>query len=151
MAQTLKPLTWSEWVPNPFAAIAEVATPADRIVAMDILFMTKGWSEVEPESFLDDLLQEIGGKTNIVVQYRREGILPALFRAAYDEGGPRKPDLEDHEKKWTSLVNAQGWSEESQIIHLEGFIRQRGLFGQLVEYAQAAAEEENANTVDTGD
>lgn len=48
-------------------------------------------------------------------------------------------------------MNAQGWSEDSQIIHLEGFIRQRGLFGHLVEYAQAAAEEENANTVDTGD
>lgn len=47
------------------------------------------------------------------------------------------------EEKWEMLCNQQGWNEESQIIHLEGFIRDKGLFEEFANYAEKVAEEEN--------
>ena len=49
------------------------------------------------------------------------------------------------EQRWQALCNAQGWNEASQIIHLEGFLRQSALFAQFSEYAEAAAMQENAD------
>lgn len=62
-------------------------------------------------------------------------------------------DVKDHnavledlrgEQAWEAQCNEQGWNEASQVIHLEGFLRDRGLFGAFAAYAQQAAEEENA-------
>lgn len=47
------------------------------------------------------------------------------------------------ETEWTNLCNAQGWSDASQVIHLEGFLRQEGLFERFAAYAAIAAAEEN--------
>lgn len=47
------------------------------------------------------------------------------------------------EQRWTRACNQQGWNEASQIIHLEGFIREKGLFDELAAYAEMAAAEEN--------
>jgi hypothetical protein len=46
--------------------------------------------------------------------------------------------------QWVELVNRQGWNEASQIIHLEGFIRAKGLMDEFVTYADECACEENA-------
>ncbi len=50
--------------------------------------------------------------------------------------------------RWEEICNEQGWNENSQIIHLEGFLREKGLFGEFVQYAQVAADEENAFSMD---
>ncbi len=50
------------------------------------------------------------------------------------------------ERNWTTICNQQNWNPDSQITHLEGFLRDRGLFEQFVAYAQEAANEENGNT-----
>ena len=47
------------------------------------------------------------------------------------------------EKRWVEVCNAQRWNEESQIIHLEGFIRAKGLMAELADYAEEMAAEEN--------
>ena len=49
----------------------------------------------------------------------------------------------DGESLWNELCGKQNWDENSQIIHLEGFLRDKGLFAEFAEYADAAAEEEN--------
>ena len=48
------------------------------------------------------------------------------------------------ESQWANLCNEQGWNEASQIIHLEGFLRDQGLFPKFVAYAEAVAAEENS-------
>lgn len=52
------------------------------------------------------------------------------------------------ESQWAALCNEQGWNEASQIIHLEGFLRDQGLFPKFVAYAEAAAAEENSGSDD---
>lgn len=57
-----------------------------------------------------------------------------------------KPGLDlaaDAEARWIAVCSGQGWNENSKVIHLEGFIRDKGLFVELAEYAEAAADEEN--------
>lgn len=41
----------------------------------------------------------------------------------------------DPEQMWIALCNAQGWNADSQIVHLEGFLADRGLMGEFVAYA----------------
>lgn len=48
------------------------------------------------------------------------------------------------EGKWNALCNEHGWNEQSQILHLEGFLRDRNLFSAFVEYAKRAAEDETS-------
>lgn len=50
------------------------------------------------------------------------------------------------ESQWAALCNEQGWNESSQIIHLEGFLRDNGLFPRFVAFAEAAAAEENSDS-----
>jgi hypothetical protein len=81
---------WSDWVENPFKAIKAAAeargTPADYDRALDVLRASAEWADFSSDHFLDDLLQEIAGETNIVCQYGDRGIHSArVFRAAYDE------------------------------------------------------------------
>ena len=47
---------------------------------------------------------------------------------------------------WEDTCNAQGWDEETQIIHLEGFIAQKKLTEKLAAYAVLVAQEENEDT-----
>lgn len=51
------------------------------------------------------------------------------------------------ESRWMDLCNEQGWNEASQILHLEGFLRDNGLLQRFVSYAESAAAEENADCV----
>lgn len=48
------------------------------------------------------------------------------------------------EQDWERICNERGWNEASQITHLEGFIRENGLFTHLAAYAAEAQREENA-------
>ena len=54
------------------------------------------------------------------------------------------------ENDWHAAANAQGWDRDSQIIHLEGFIRGLGLMPAFAAYAAIAAAEESAHSVDLG-
>ena len=51
------------------------------------------------------------------------------------------------ESRWMELCNEQGWNEASQVVHLEGFLRDNGLLQRFVSYAESAAAEENADCV----
>ena len=52
------------------------------------------------------------------------------------------------EADWVATVNAQGWDDQSEIVHLEGFIRDMGLMPALAAYAATVAKEENRDDVD---
>lgn len=77
---------WTKWHKNPFAAVAEAAnsngTPEDIEKTKISLAEVIGWTEVSPHNLMDELLQEIAGETNIVVQYGNSG---EGYRAAYDD------------------------------------------------------------------
>lgn len=47
-------------------------------------------------------------------------------------------------RQWVQTCNEQGWNSDSQLIHLEGFLAQKGLFAEFAEYARQCALEENA-------
>ncbi|MCZ8254549.1 MAG: hypothetical protein O9327_02555 [Polaromonas sp.] len=47
--------------------------------------------------------------------------------------------------QWRELVGEQGWNDESQRIHLEGFLEQSGLMPLFLAYAKKAAAEEVAS------
>jgi hypothetical protein len=51
------------------------------------------------------------------------------------------------ESRWADACNRQGWDDASQMIHLEGFIRDAGLMGAFADYAEAAVDEEIADTL----
>lgn len=86
-----------------------------------------------------------GGKENDTykVWFERRVALQQAHLADPELATPSEPPIND-EALWDLTCNAQGWNKESQIIHLEGFIRERGLMGELGAYAAAAAEEENS-------
>lgn len=76
---------WSPGFSNPFAAIEFVTkardTPGDFQRALGVMRESAGWDTIDPKEFVDDLLQEIAGVTNIVVQFDTDG----TWRAAYDD------------------------------------------------------------------
>lgn len=53
-----------------------------------------------------------------------------------------KMSEQDAEGRWNEICRQQGWNEESQITHLEQFIRTKGLLSELVAYASEVAAEE---------
>jgi len=46
------------------------------------------------------------------------------------------------ENQWHDACNRMGWDEDSQIVHLEGFLTSKGLMAEFGAYAQEAAAEE---------
>ncbi|WP_176331408.1 hypothetical protein [Burkholderia vietnamiensis] len=81
---------WSDWFDNPFKAIKAASeargTPNDYDRALDVLRRSAEWENFDFDHYLDDVLQEIGGETNIVCQYDGDKASGRRFRAAYDEG-----------------------------------------------------------------
>ncbi len=57
----------------------EIGLPDDIEHARQLLNDSMSWQNFDHQNFVDDLLQEIAGKTNIVVQYLPEG-----YRATYN-------------------------------------------------------------------
>lgn len=77
--------------------------------------------------------------TNNWDEYIESGDLPAEL--------PIQPPHETSaaaESRWMELCNEQGWNEASQVVHLEGFLRDNNLLQRFVSYAESAAAEENA-------
>lgn len=79
-----KEAKWTPWMENPIAAAYAVAREhgIDRSAIDAVLLQVEKWQSFCPQDFLDDLLQEIAGKTNIVVQY--DNSRNQMFRAALD-------------------------------------------------------------------
>ncbi len=50
--------------------------------------------------------------------------------------------------QWHQACNQAGWNRESEIIHLEGFIAEKGLMAEFGAYALAAAAEEQTSSDD---
>ncbi|GBG14858.1 uncharacterized protein NMK_2459 [Novimethylophilus kurashikiensis] len=51
------------------------------------------------------------------------------------------------ERQWNAVCSDQGWNDATQIIHLIGFIRGKGLFSEFAAYAEKAADEENEESI----
>lgn len=86
--------TWTKGSDNPFAEANKVALGDDarngsgRVGRLQKVFSdVVGWPEIDSDAFLDELLTEIAGETNIVVQKRGK-----KWVATLDNGW----DLEDH-------------------------------------------------------
>ncbi len=73
-------------------------------------------------------------------EYTESGDLPALELSTH---APHETSAAA-ESRWEDLCNEQGWNDASQVLHLEGFLRDNGLFQCFVSSAEAAATEENA-------
>lgn len=79
---------WTPWMTNPFQAIKAAAEQAARpelfCAAVSILGESTRWENFDADDYLDDLLQEIAGHTNIVCQYEKIG-LTTRYRAIWEE------------------------------------------------------------------
>lgn len=47
------------------------------------------------------------------------------------------------ETRWINVCNEQGWGADLQVLHLEAFIRGKGLMNEFAQYAEEVAAEEN--------
>lgn len=71
--------TWTDPFENPFMAIWIVAKEFGRVDALRESFMNLcTWNSFDEPTFLDDMLQEIAGATNIVCQKLEEGWVATL-------------------------------------------------------------------------
>lgn len=75
-----------------------------------------------------------------------EGLMGELGKyacaAAAEEEGVCSPDGEV--ASWSDVCVSQGWSESTQVMHLEGFIRTNRFMAVLASLAERAADEERA-------
>ncbi|TAL80696.1 MAG: hypothetical protein EPN77_19350 [Candidimonas sp.] len=80
----------SDWFENPLRAIRAAAIaqgrPCDYALALSVLRDSADWDDITPESYLDDVLTEIAGKTHIVCEYGNaaDNVQRGRFRAYYD-------------------------------------------------------------------
>lgn len=49
-----------------------------------------------------------------------------------------------HRQQWEEICSKQGWDDETKLVHLLGFIDDVGMGKYLITYAEAAANEEDA-------
>lgn len=73
--------------------------------------------------------------------FRNRHVMDAALKSAAALPYPAREPVVDGsaEHMWRRLVQTQDWNEASQIIHLEGFIRDRGLLADFTVYAKRAA------------
>ena len=76
--------TWTERFSNPFDAVHAAAnangTPDDFDRVVQVFVKSTTWDNFDYQNYLDDLFQEIGAATNIVIRNTENG----RYRAAYD-------------------------------------------------------------------
>lgn len=53
--------------------------------------------------------------------------------------------VKDGEARWSELCSQQGWTQDSKVLHLESFLRERNLFGEFAGFAGAIANKENGD------
>jgi len=76
---------WSHWDTNPFRAAASIAKQEHIAAIQQVLLESMTWDSIDPDDFMDGLLQEIAGRTSIVVQYGGYGEYGSVrYRATYD-------------------------------------------------------------------
>lgn len=118
---------WSAWGDNPFKAIKAAAdargTPADYERALDVLRASAEWENFTLDNYVDDVLQQIAGETNIVCQYDDNKTSGLRFRAAYDEAP--HADLEAPKLPGEPLPIAQ-WSASTGAMTDAQYITRRG-------------------------
>ena len=68
---------------------------------------------------------------------------PDLVQAQADMDEEEMQRQQAAEDEWEEICNAQNWDEVTQVIHLEGFIREKELFPEFTAYARRCAGEEN--------
>lgn len=68
-----------------------------------------------------------------------------VAEAAKRAGVPAVTDETERasERNWIDTVNRMGWNDRSEVLHLESFIRNKGLMGELAQYAATVAAEED--------
>lgn len=78
---------WTDWYENPFRALRAATEQQEQPDAyqrmLGVMRESTEWQDFDARNFLDDVLQEIGGATNYVVQYG-DGPNIGKFRATLD-------------------------------------------------------------------
>lgn len=127
--------------------VATVNVPGYRTEEDEVAIKT--YSENEG---LDTLLMLAGIIEKTPVRYIKSGFVQIpVYRltkeaqkvAAGENDKPADDSEFDAERKWQQLCREQRWNVETQVILLEGFLRDKGLFGEFAAVAEKAAEEEN--------
>ena len=67
-----------------------------------------------------------------------------LYQYAKDAADEETVDTSDADD-FNDVVDEAGWDEDSQIIHLVGFIQGKDLTEDLIEYFETIADEEREN------
>lgn len=98
------------------------------------------------DKFIEAILVEHGPHDDTDVDFAFEA-WELLVAEASRRAGIESISAESEGKayeNWTQTVSEQGWDSDSQIIHLEGFIRNCGLMGEFATYVRSRAQEEVA-------
>jgi len=104
------------------------------------------------DKFIEAILVEHGPHDDTDVDFAFEA-WELLVEEASRRAGIESISAESEGKayeNWTQTVSEQGWDSDSQIIHLEGFIRNCGLMGEFATYIRSRAEEEVAFDTEDG-
>lgn len=114
-----------------------------------------------PMLFIPPILDEEFAKAIAVVtkldqddwEFANEAWTHLVAEAARRAGMPAATPTTERagEQTWINVVNRMGWNDRSEILHLEGFIRERGLMGELAKYAEQVAAEEESTGDDRDD
>lgn len=116
---------WTDWFENPFHAIKAAAEAAgvpeqfDRVLEV-LRESATTWASFDCDQYLDDLLQEIGGDTNIVCE---QDPATKLYRATYDgttsvsvvRAGASEPHRSNVPPFRLTAVTG-GWFADDQVI-----------------------------------
>lgn len=111
---------WTEWFENPFHAVKAAADAAGvpgqfELALQELRKSATTWASFDCDQYLDDLLQEVAGATNLVCEQDRAS---KLFRAAYDGAAPVKSEPLN--------ADEQGASERDAAREiLSGYVYQR--------------------------
>lgn len=153
------------------AMVVEYVTRADGSLRSDFIHADHGFGATHTESAMidgidisGDLWRFIEGTLGIEVlhesmnspSFGRDFLIAFKEKFRFTEGDEQAMRLWDSLKsgrlaqanaeaecEWQSACDECEWGAEAQVKLLEGFLREKGIFGQFSEYAQKAAREEN--------
>lgn len=119
---------------NTHAHTAHIYARADKLLARaHELGLSKRGKPLKRDQAVELVSAEEG--------FRNRHVMAAVLKSASVPAREHSVDA-SAEHIWRRLVHTQGWNEASQIIHLEGFIRDQGLMTDFSKYAKRAAADE---------